>query len=143
MNIRELQDTQNVTIDGAEFVLKVIEPKIFRRLSAKLSRARMLLNGGKPSFSQVDFEKLKLENEEKYLEGEEMLQEGFRDFVRHGVSSHSGIKRKNGEEVQFKLDESGVVSDETITLYDLQRWILRIGNEVISFNTLSEDERKN
>lgn len=143
MNIRELSDTHVVLIDGAEFLLKVIEPKTFRRLSARLSRARMVLNGGKPGLSAADVEKVKLEDEEKYLEAEEMLQETFREFVRHGVSGHSGIKRKNGEEVLFKADDGGLISDEILELYDLQRWILRLGNEVISFNTLSEDERKN
>ncbi|GEM_PF-2986860 len=143
MNIRELEDTHVVLIDGVEFLLKVIEPKTFRRLSARLSRSRMFLNGGKPGLSVGDVEKVKIEDEGKYLEAEEMLQEAFRDFVRHGVSGHSGIKKKSGEEVLFKADDGGLVSDETIALYDLQRWILRLGNEVISFNALSEDERKN
>lgn len=143
MNIRELSDTHVVLIDRAEFLLKVIEPKTFRRLSARLSRARMVLNGGKPGLSAADVEKVKLEDEERYLEAEEMLQDAFREFVRHGVSGHSGIKKKTGEEVLFKADDGGLVSDETLELYDLQRWILRLGNEVIGFNTLSEDERKN
>jgi hypothetical protein len=132
-----------VLIDGAEFLLKVIEPKTFRRLSARLSRSRMFLNGGKPGLSVGDVEKVKLDDEGKYLEAEEMLQDAFREFVRHGVSGHSGIKKKTGEEVLFKADDGGLVSDETLELYDLQRWILRLGNEVISFNALSEDDRKN
>ncbi len=143
MNVREFSDTEKIKVDGAEFTLKVIDPKSFRKLSAKLSMARTLLNGGKSGFSESDLEKAKLESEERYLEAEEKLQEAFREFVRHGVSAHSGIKRKNGEDVPFKVGDDGLISDETIALYDLQRWILRLGNEVITFNTLSEDERKN
>jgi hypothetical protein len=139
MIIPDLSDKHEVNIQDAVFVLRVVSSKVYRSLISRLSFLREV--SGK--LSKESFENLEAQNPQKYEEVNEKLHEVFRDFIKQGVCGHSGIKRKDGSDAPFIADEKGLVSDETLEVYDMLRVTYVLATEVISFNTMPEIDKKN
>lgn len=139
MIIPDLSDKHEVNIQDAVFVLRVVSSKVYRSLISRLSFLREV--SGK--LTKESFENLEAQNPQKYEEVNEKLHEVFRDFIKQGVCGHSGIKKKDGSDAPFVADEKGLVSDETLEIYDLLRVTYVLATEVISFNTMPEIDKKN
>lgn len=138
MIIPDLSDKFEVKIKDAAFVLRVLSSKTYRSLISRLSFLRELSN----KVTKESFENLKAQDPQKYEEVNEKLHEVFRDFIRQGVSGHSGITKKDGSDVPFVADEKGLVSEETLEAYELLHITYILASEVIAFNTVPETDRK-
>lgn len=143
MIIRELTDTGKFKIGTAEFTLRVLDAKTYKRLASNLTSATKLLTGGRAGLRAEDLKEALAFPAEKLLEAEEALQKAYVDFIRHGVAGHKGITRRGGEELFFAQAADGTVHEDTLAVYDLQRWNVRLGQAVMEFNGITEEEEKN
>jgi hypothetical protein len=139
MIIPDLSDKHEIKIKDVTFTVRVLSSKTYRNLISRLSFLRELSN----KVTKESLEKLEAEDPKKYEEVNEKLHEVFRDFIKQGVSGHSGITKKDGSEVLFVADEKGLVSEETLNVYDLLRITYALASEVISLSTMPEIDRKN
>lgn len=141
--IREDNDTRVVNVEGAEFTVRALDTATYERLIAKLALARLALNPEGKDVKAEDIKRLREQDFDKYLEANRALMDAYEGFVKAGVTGHAGILRRDKTEVVFKADPDGTASKETLDLYRSQRWTSTLANEVIAFNTISEQERKN
>jgi hypothetical protein len=145
MIARDLGKTKEVELksaEGAKFVIGMIDSGTFRQLMAKLGLAKRLLIGDR-DLTKENLKDVLGKMEENTLVADEKLHDTFVEFVRYGVRGHSGIKNELGSEFNFVKDDGGKISEETLKLYEDNFLIVPLGVEVITFNTLSEKERKN
>lgn len=145
MIIKIFTETKEVELKNApeaKFTIGMVDEDTFRRLQAKLIFAKNLLLGEK-AFDGENLKQLADKMEEKTLIADEKLMDVLTDFVAQGVRGHSGIKTKDGTEISFETDDAGLVSKKIITLYRQNRLIIPLALDVMNFNSLSEDERKN
>ena len=124
------KDTIEVEVEGAKFTIGVIPYQKFLELQSQISMAG----------------DTKTPTNEKVL----TLSKGNVDFVRWGVKGHSKMKFKNGVEVPFKtveVDFDGVkyqvVAEETLQIYFPKTLYVKLADEVISYNMMTESEEKN
>lgn len=139
---RTMSETKEVEIEGAVFTIQMIKRKIFRRLAGELAQAKLEIAGLDELLTKDALERVQKENPEKFFRVTSRLNEVYLDFVRYGVANHKGLKSGDIKEIPF-LKEGELVSEETLDHYDLNGLILKLGTEVIGFNTVSEAERKN
>lgn len=139
---RTMNETKQIEIEGVQFTLQVIKRKIFRRLAGDLAQAKLEVAGFDEALTKERLDQIQKEKPQEFFRATAKLSDVYFDFVRYGVSAHQGFKTSQGEEIPFKKDE-GVVSEDTLDHYDLNGFILKLGTEVIGFNTLCEAERKN
>lgn len=139
---RTMNETKLIEVEGVEFTLQVIPRRIFRRIISELAQAKLEVAGFDEALTKEKLDQLQKEKPQEFFRATSKLSDVYFDFVRHGVSSHKGFKTSGGEEIPFKKDGE-TVSEETLDHYDLNGLILKLGTEVMGFNTLSEAERKN
>ena len=139
---RTMSETKQVQFEGAEFTVQMIKRKIFRRLSSELAQAKLEIAGLDELLTKDALERIQKESPEKFFRVTARLNEVYLDFVRYGIADHKGLQAKDGKEILFKK-EGDLISEETLDHYDLNGLILKLGTEVITFNTLGEGERKN
>ncbi len=139
MIIPDLSDKFEVKIKDAVFVLRVLSSKTYRSLISRLSFLREMSN----KVTKESFETLKAQDPQKYEEVNEKLHEVCRDFIRQGISGHSGITKKDGSDVPFVSDEKGLVSDETLDAYERLHITYILASEVIALNTMTGQDLKN
>ena len=140
--VRSIKDTKAVIRDGAEFTIRTLSNGDYTELMARLSLATSLTS----SDGDLTTEKLKRLMDQdfpKYMEWTKARDAAYEGFVRAGVAGHRDIVDKDGKQVEFKAAADGRVSEETMELYRSQRWIRQLAVEVIDFNSVSEQERKN
>lgn len=141
-NFSKTKEVELKNAEGAKFTIGMIDAGTFRQLMAKISLAKNLLVGDK-DMTKENLKEIIGKMEENTLVADERLHESFVDLVRFGVRRHSGIFSDEGSEISFVKDDGGSTADETVKLYEENFLIVPLGIEVISFNTLSENERKN
>lgn len=139
---RTMSETKEVEVNGAVFTIQMIKRKIFRRFASELAQAKLEVAGLDELLTKDALERIQKENPEKFFRVTARLNEVYLDFVRYGVTNHKGLKSGDVREIPF-VKEGDLVSEETLDHYDLNGLILKLGTEVMSFNTLSEAERKN
>lgn len=136
MQVRQITDTKTVTLNDAEFTIGIISRKKWIELWSKLRLFRAMLG-------EIESEGGKAVPQEKLYEADEKFEITFWDLIKHGVKSHKGLKDKSGDEVAFKKDKDGLLDDSVIELYHLNGLFVSLGSEVMTFNSLTEDDRKN
>ena len=127
MRLRSTNDQKKFKIGDAEFSIRVLDRKTYSKLLAQFMHAR---------------ETAKTNTVEERHASEDALNNALKEFVRAGVSGHSGIERGDGSPFAFLTDEQGV-APEIVAAYEDQGWIPRLGAEVINVNGLNEGEIKN
>lgn len=142
MIVRDINETKKFTIEDAEFTIRVIPRKVFRKLGMKLAKGVSRIKGqGSDPFTPEKIREFVQSDEG--LEAGEALIEAYSEYVRAGVAGHSGIKTAEGAEIPFEKAEDGTVSEKTLELYDHNGLINKLAVEILKFNTLSDTERKN
>ncbi|OGW80011.1 MAG: hypothetical protein A3G33_08090 [Omnitrophica bacterium RIFCSPLOWO2_12_FULL_44_17] len=142
MNLLEAEDSKVVSIKGFEFTIGVINRQTFRKLSAALDKSKSALLGRAGEIKAEDIERIRIEEPDRFYDVMEQMTQAYKGFVRYGVTGHKGLLNKKGEEISF-TKEGDIVSEKTLELYELNSLTIELGNAVIAFNTLSDEERKN
>jgi hypothetical protein len=122
--IRTLEDKKWVKVGEAEFQLRFISRREWRRISA--------------GFSVLNFES---GSEEKKVESSLKLMDYYSELIKIGVCSHKGII-VDGKDYPFQLVEDKV-PESLIDFYELNKFIVPLGAYIISFNSLTDAEKKN
>lgn len=137
MECRDLSETKTIKIDDAEFVIRFIPRKIWRKISGRFSSAMKVLSKY-PKNAPLPFD----DPECRQMNTE--LEEVYRDLASYGVARHANLKKKDGSEIQFETKlEDGRLPDQLLEIYDLNGLLPRIGNEIILFNSMTETDQKN
>lgn len=123
--IRTLDEKKWVKVGDAEFQLRFISRKEWRRISAGFSALQL---GESASSDEKLNQSLK-------------LMDYYNDLVMLGVCDHKGII-VDGKDFKFSLVDNKVPQD-LIDFYDLNKWLVQLGAEIISFNSLADDQKKN
>lgn len=143
MIVRDTNETTTFKIEDAEFTIRVISRKVFRKLGSKLVKVISKVRGTDDTAALTPERIKEIVSSEDGLEAGEALIEAYAEYVRHGIVGHSGLKTAAGVELPFEKEVDGTVSPKTIDLYDNNGFISKLAVEVLNFNTLSEKERKN
>jgi len=139
---RTMNETKQIEIEGVQFTIQVIKRKIFRKLTSELAQAKLEVAGFDEALTKEKLDQIQKEKPQEFFRATSKLSEVYFDFVRYGTLGHKDFKASNGQEIPFVKDGEAV-SEETLDHYDLNGFILKLGTEVMAFNTLSEAERKN
>lgn len=123
--IRTLEDKKWVKIGDVEFQLRFINRKEWRRISA--------------GFSTVSFGE-ETSQEEKVNQSLKLM-DYYSELIMLGVCGHKGIII-DGKELPFELVDNKV-PEKLLDLYDLNNFTVPLGTEIISFNALTDDQKKN
>lgn len=143
MILKEAGETKEFEIKDATFTIRSLDAKTYRRLVSRLSFKNAILKNITQTSAAEELKKLLIDDPAEYEAADEEAYRALVDFIRHGVAGHSGIKKSDGSEVPFLTNDDGLVSERTIEVYDQLRIALRLASEVITFNTLSDEDRKN
>lgn len=147
-----MTDTKTVKIGDAEFTLRVIDRRLWNALMQKTAAASKSWKSQLKKLTASDLSKSKEEISKILLDGidpeelaksNELLYLAQWEVIRNGVVAHAGIKKPSGEEIPAVKTEAGVLHDDTVNLYDLREYFIRLYSEIVAFNTTSEEERKN
>lgn len=136
MICRGLSETKVVTIGDAKFTIGIIPRKNWRNVTTKLSIAANLSEKFQGQDPKV------VGSKEGAVEASMSLQDAYADLIRYGLRYHDGLTYTEGTPVPFKITD-GIVSEETLEFYDLNNLLITIGSEILAFNTMSGEERKN
>ncbi|MBI5147767.1 MAG: hypothetical protein HZA37_01285, partial [Parcubacteria group bacterium] len=140
MILKEAGETKEIEIKDATFTIKCLDAKTYRRLTSRLSFKNTILKSISNGLGAEELKNLMKSDPAEYQEADEKAYEALVDFIRHGVSGHTGIQKSDGSDVPFLADDDGLVSQETIEVYDQLRITFVLASEVISFNTLSDED---
>jgi len=126
---RDITDTKVIDLFGAQFFLKTIDERTFKRLSIPITDTVKASEGQ--------------DSQEVAIKNADALYDAFYDLVRHGVMGHANMKKKDGTVIEFKKSTDGLVDDEMMRLYSINRLISNLGSEVFIYNHIGDEERKN
>lgn len=136
MICRDLSETKIVKINDAEFTIGMVSRRNWRGISSKLGIAAGLIKKyeGKP------FEEMAKDKE--FIAASEDMQDVYYDLVKQGVKDHKNLLKADGSKIEFNLVD-GTVDPKVLDIYDLNGLLIQLGTEVLNFNTLGGEERKN
>lgn len=125
--IRTLDESKWVKIGELEFQLRFIPRREWRKISA--------------GFSSMDLGNLENQSQDEKVSQSLKLVDYYCELIRFGVCGHKGLIA-NGKEIEFKLVDNKL-PDELIDLYDLNGLTIQLGSEIVAFNALTDDSKKN
>lgn len=152
MDNRLMTDTKTVKIADAEFTLRMIDRRTWKKLMVETAKTTETWRGAYTKLSADDLKKpaeeltmIVLQNLSpgQIAESNIALYESQWRVIKSGVIAHKGILDREGKEITLTKDDGGVVADGTIDLYDLRGYFLPLYTEVLKFNNLSDDDKKN
>lgn len=135
MQIRELTETRKVKIKDAEFTIGFIPRRIWKDLIMRLSALDIL------KYKNIGSDKFDIKSPE-FKKSQQVMDEVYWQMVQCAVKGHSDLLNSNGKAIPF-VSKDGKVSDDIMDIYDLNSLIYGLGKEIMDFNTLSEDDKKN
>lgn len=122
MKRKTLSATKVVEIGDEKYTIGMISRKEFQPLVAQAADA-------------IEAAKAVGATKEAVSSANTAATEAFREIVRLGVREHSGLQDEAGKDIPFGPD--------SVETYELNGILHQLGVEVINFNVLSEEERKN
>jgi hypothetical protein len=133
-----MDETKKIKIGEVEFTIGFISRRVWFAIS---SRMAFCFSNVKKAIEKPDeIEKL---SPDEMMKANVELMNVYWDVIKHGVKDHTGLFYNDQKPVAFVKDDLGVVSDQTIELYQLNGFFNQLASEIISFNTLTEDAKKN
>ena len=141
MICRELAESKIVEVKGGEFTIGFISRRKFKEISAKMAQCQSYF--GDKGITEKALKKL---DSDSVRQSTETMTELYWDLVKYGVRGHSKLEKADGTQIPYKQEKDGYgacVSEETISIYDLNGFLIPLGTEILDFNVLKDDDKKN
>lgn len=154
MNNRLMSDTKEVKIEDVAFTIGIISKR--KWFSIKSALQDLLAFGWGPYVvklpqsekegkedGEITYAALQLMPPDERTRIQNAMFENNWQMLKLGIKGHSGLKGPDGGEIPVKFDKNGLISDEIIDLYFDREYFTKLTGEVASFQSVSDDDKKN